>query len=70
MKKAQRKEFMEKRIAIIKDFAEKMDYEVYELNYSNYINNRPCYSIELGGTSDSEGNCYSWAWYTDTFEEF
>lgn len=70
MKKSEkRKEFMNERIAIIKDFAEKMGYDIIEQKYSHCRDDRPCYSIELGGTYDSEGNSYIWAWYMDTFEE-
>ena len=61
---------MENRIAIIKDFANKMGYEIYESKYNHCYNDRPCYSIELIGTSDSEGNPFAWAWYLDTKEEF
>ena len=58
---------MPKRIKIIKEFAEKMGYTIFEEVYKK--NNRPCYSIELLETSDIEGNPYSWEWYLDTGEE-
>ena len=70
MKKAQRKALMNKRIAIIKSFAWKMDYEILERYYNHCDTDRPCYSIELVGTYDSEGNPFAWAWYTDSYEEF
>lgn len=68
-RKEQRMEEMNRRIAIIKDFANKMGYEPYEDDYTHCHNGRPCHCIELGGTVDSEGNSYSWAWYRDTYEE-
>lgn len=68
-RKEKRETTMKKRIEIIKEFARQMGYETYEDDYMNYMNNRPCYCIELVGTSDSEGNSYAWAWYTDTYEE-
>lgn len=58
---------MKRKIEIIKRFAKDMGYEIEESRY-NY-HNRPCYMIELIGTSDSEGNYYSWAWYIDKEEE-
>ena len=66
------KEVMEKELAIIRDFANKMGYEVNEYAYTTYSYNpkdtgRPAYIIELEGTSDSEGNPYCWAWFTDTY---
>ena len=60
----------QKRIDCIRKFAKDMEYEVFEQDYIHCYNNRPCHSIELMGTSDSEGNSYSWAWHTDTWEEF
>lgn len=69
-RKEQRMEEMNRRIAIIKDFAKKMGYETYEEDYDHCSNGRPCHSISLEGTADSEGNEYSWAWYRDTYEEF
>ena len=68
-KSEKRKDFMNERIAIIKDFARKMGYEIIEQEYSHCSNGRPCYLIELGGTCDAEGDSYGWAWYMDTFEE-
>ena len=58
---------MKEKIKIIKDFAKKMGYKTREYNYS--WNSRKCHSIELLGTSDSEGNPFEWAWYLDTEEE-
>ena len=54
---------VEKKIAIIKDFAAKMGYtaEVFE--------NDHCRGVELVETSDSEGNPYSWAWDVKTWRE-
>ena len=69
-KKEQRELEMKNRIKIIKEFAEKMDYEISVHRYKAYGYGRPCKSIELIGTIDSEGNPFSWAWYLDTFEEF
>lgn len=63
-------EEMNHRIAIIKDFANKMGYKTYEEDYTHGFNGRPCHCISLEGTSDSEGNEYAWAWYRDTYEEF
>ena len=59
---------MNEQISIIKDFAEKMGYEIHEEDYKHCRNGRPCHSIELIGTSDGEGYPYGWAWYTDTNE--
>lgn len=59
-----------KRLMIIRKFAEQMGYGINESDYTHCFNNRPCHSIELLGTCDSEGDPYSWAWYTDTWEEF
>jgi hypothetical protein len=61
---------MKERIAYIKDFAEKMEYEVKEYKYNHCDNGRPCLGIELIGTYDSEGEPFAWAWYLDTGEEF
>lgn len=60
---------MNHRIAIIKNFANKMGYRTYEEEYPHCVNDRPCYSISLVGTHDSEGNAYCWVWYRDTYEE-
>ena len=46
-----------------------MGYTTNETKYKHGFNNRLCYMIELIGTSDSEGEPYSWAWYLDTKEE-
>jgi len=73
MKKKNRKNTintMEKRIAIIKDFASKMGYSINEGDYHYYGTERMAHSIELAGTEDSEGNPYSWQWFLDTGEEF
>ena len=60
---------VKEKVNFIKDFAKNMGYDTYEDYYTVWKNNRPAYSIELGGTSDIEGNPYSWAWYTDNWEE-
>ena len=62
---------MEEKLKIIREFAKKMGYEVCEEEYKQYgrPDGRPMYSIELIGTSDSEGNPYVWTWYLDTGEE-
>ena len=72
MNKATTKRYFtaQERMEYIREFAKNMGYTVFEENYEHYDNNRPCHSIELVGTADSEGNSYSWAWYTDTWEEF
>lgn len=59
-----------KRMEYIRRFAKEMGYEAYMEEYESCFNSRPCVSIELIGTSDSEGNAFGWAWYTDTWEEF
>ena len=59
-----------KRMEYICRFAKEMGYSTHMEEYNHSINNRPCVAIELVGTWDSEGNAYSWAWYTDTWEEF
>lgn len=64
-----KKTTMENRIKIIKDFAFKMGYEVYIDEYESCRDGRPMISIELSETYDGDGNPYSWAWYTDTYEE-
>lgn len=72
MNKATTKRYLkaQERMEYIREFAKNMGYTVFEENYEHYDNNRPCHSIELVGTADSEGNSYSWAWYVDTWEEF
>lgn len=72
MKKITEKRYQkaQERIDCIRRFAKDMGYTAFEENYNDYHNGRPCHSIELTGTCDSEGNSYSWAWYTDTWEEF
>lgn len=60
---------IKEKVNFIKDFAKNMGYNIYEDYYKSWINNRPAYFIELCETSDSEGNPYSWAWYTDTWDE-
>lgn len=72
MNKATTKRYLkaQERMEYIREFAKNMRYTVFEENYEHYDNNRPCHSIELVGTADSEGNPYSWAWYTDNWEEF
>lgn len=60
---------MTKRIEIIRDFAEKMGYEVNEIEYTHCRNHRKCYSIELTGTWDGEGYPFSWSWYLDDYTE-
>lgn len=60
---------MKERIAYIKDFAEKMGYEVSEYKYTHCGNGRPCLYVGLIGTCDAEGEPFSWAWYLDTEEE-
>ena len=64
------KEIQEK-LKIIREFAKKMNYEICEGEYREYgyPDGRLCSSIELLGTSDSEGNPYIWAWYLDTGKE-
>ena len=64
------KEKMERRIALIKNFAKEMGYYDREISYAHCENGRPCYAIELEGTTDSKGDPFVWAWYTDTYEEF
>lgn len=49
-------------------FAKEMGYETYQEDYHAYDDDRPCHSIEIN-KYDSEGNPYSWVWYTDTWEE-
>lgn len=57
-----------KKILIIKDFASKMGYTVTieEYPYHGFHGflkeGEKCISIELNETSDSEGNCFCWAW--------
>lgn len=75
-KKEERKKLAEKRIEIIKRFASEMGYTTWEEDYITTIcgkgrfeSGRPAHIIELSKTADSEGNPYSWAWYTDTWEE-
>lgn len=72
MNKATTKRYLkaQERMEYIREFAKNMGYTVFEANYEHCDNNRPCHSIELDGTADSEGNPYAWAWYTDTWEEF
>ena len=69
-KKEKRHLNAQKRTEYIYRFAEEMGYETHVEEYHHCINGRPCIAIELIGTCDSEGNAYSWAWYTDTWEEF
>lgn len=75
-KKDKRKKLAEKRIEIIKRFATEMGYTTWEQDYITSVwkngcreDGRPAHIIELNETHDSEGNSYSWAWYTDTWEE-
>lgn len=60
---------LEKKMEIVRAFAKQMEYTTREYNYTHYLNGRPCVCIELNETSDSEGESYSWCWYTDTGEE-
>lgn len=60
---------MKERIAYIKDFAEKMGYEISEYEYTHCDNGRPCFYVALIGTCDAEGEPFAWAWYLDTEEE-
>lgn len=64
------KETILKELEIIKKFAKEMGYNYFIDEYDNCENGRPMLSIELNGTSDSEGNPYSWAWYTDTYNPY
>ena len=70
-----KKQEMERKIKIIKKFAQDMGYTCYEEDYtcSNPYHRqsykRKAHSIELSETSDSEGNPFSWAWFLDTYEE-
>lgn len=73
-KKEKRKELAEKKIEIIKRFASEMGYTTWEEDYiastfRGHGDDRPAHIIELSETADNEGNPYSWAWYTDTWEE-
>lgn len=54
---------VERKIAIVKDFAKKMGYtaEVFEDGY--------CRGVRLVETSDSEGNPYCWIWNVKTGKE-
>ena len=61
-------EDVKRKINAIKTFAKEMGYKTKENKYKDYENNRPCYSIELIGTSDCDGNPYAWAWYTDNWK--
>ena len=72
MDKNKSKRYLEaqKRISYIHDFANKMGYTIIKDTYHHCENSRPCLSVELAETHDSEGNSYAWAWYTDTWEEF
>lgn len=54
---------VERKIAIIKDFAEKMGYTA-EVDEDD-----DCRWVELIGTSDSEGYPYCWVWDVRTGRE-
>ena len=60
---------MKEKLEIIRKFAYDMGYSVNEYPYTHCKTGRPCYTIELNETCDSEGNPYTWCWYTDTEEE-
>lgn len=72
MKKIVAERYLEaqKRMNYIFNFAKEMGYSVLKSEYEHCKNHRPCVSLELSGTWDSEGNPFAWAWYTDTWEEF
>ena len=62
---------VEKKVNIIREFAKKMGYttteEYYTVSSGGWsvepkYHNTDAFYIELNGTSDSEGNPYSWAW--------
>ena len=60
---------VQKQLITIRRFAKEMGYKTCESNYEHPINNRQCHYIELLGTWDSDGEPFTWAWYTDTWEE-
>ena len=57
------------KIEIIKKFAKDMGYTIDTYYYTHCFNGKKCFGIELIGTSDAEGNPYSWAWYVETGQE-
>ena len=63
-----RKKEMNRKIAAIREFAMAMGYEVSEVEYTHPLSERPCLSIELIGTSDSNGFPYDWCVFLDTGE--
>ena len=62
-------EMAHQRMQFIYKFAADMGYDATFHTYDHCSNGRPCCSIWLEGTADSEGCPYLWAWYTDTWEE-
>ena len=68
MTKEQRKEKTRIRMERIKRFGIAMGYKISIFRYTHCDNSRPCVQIALEGTADSDGEPYSWAWYTDTYE--
>lgn len=74
-------EYVNKRIEIVKEFAEKMGYHYYIEEYNASIfggwnpygirNGELCKSITFeDGPTDGEGEYYSWAWSLETGKEF
>lgn len=60
---------MERKISVVKNFAKEMGYAITESTYYHSGNNHPIYLIELNEVWDKNRECYSWGWYTDTYEE-
>jgi len=60
---------MIKKLEIIRDFGNKMGYEINEIEYTHYLNHRKCYTIELISTCDCDGYPYNWSWYLDDYTE-
>lgn len=71
------REYVDKQIAIVKEFATKMGYDCYIEEYHASVfggrndyglrDGELCKSIQFeGGPTDGDGEYYSWAWSLET----
>lgn len=74
-------EYVDKRIEIVKEFAEKMGYNYYIEEYNAIVlhgwnpcglkDGELCKMIQLtSGPTDGEGEYYSWVWSLETGKEY